>query len=271
MRWEAEQIQQKLEIEAVALWAEIAGMKHVVYFPGLPWIYALFYGVPRFVIESDCYHTDSHVPTSGAPSPLYTIPHASAMCPPSTNTTPTILEVSDSDNSTDKPLQASPELFWTRKDWTKHVDQLKSVTQKHGAVAPVHLKMGWAVTNDGKPVTITRHEEMCAYAREFWQDWLNKGVGPLKWGDLDLTLASGFRDCMKARFPELKQCAGDWKTLEIGKQYYSAWLSEAGRKAALNASRGRTGMPGSIKDEDEASQISSGSEAEVTEFTGPRK
>jgi len=228
------------------------------------------------VITNRYQGSDSPAPTSIAPSsPLYSLPHASAMHPlvAQTQPTPAICELSDSDDGTEQPVWARPELelFWTRRDWAKHVDKLKSITQKHGAV-PIHMKMGWAIMKDGLPVTIMRHEEMRSYAREFWQDWLNKGIGPLKWGELDLTLASQFRGCMTARFPELQLCAGDWKTMEIGKQYYSAWLSEAGHRVALTASRECAGLPASIKDEDVAAKTPTGSEAEDNDDrVGPRK
>ena len=93
--------------------------------------------------------------------------------------------------------------------------------------------MEWAVTDDEKAVAAGCQEEMRSYAWEFWQEWLNKGVGPLQWGDLDSTLTGQYHNCMRTHFPELSLCVGDWKAMEIGKQYYSLWLLESGRKAAL--------------------------------------
>ncbi|THH20287.1 hypothetical protein EW146_g1040 [Bondarzewia mesenterica] len=215
---EAMETEQSLRTEVATLSAELAGIKWVI--QNLP-------SMPREGASPGFYPLSAS--SSKSQTSMSSLPRASLPRPP-----PIIVDDDDDDNdNVNGNSKSGVELFWMKSSWTRYLADLDAVSTRSDEASSVHRKMGWAVTKQGEPITTERHDEMHGFAREFYQDWLNKRVSPLKWSALDQTLAPDYRACMNAHFPELAL----------------SWLGECGRRTTLITEKRQRGLP--VKDEDD--------------------
>jgi len=156
------------------------------------------------------------------------------------------------------------QLFWTKAQWTAHINDqkgvsvLKSLTndldddmdmegkdidteQKPGkqeracAAEGINMKMKYVVNHDGVPVDGFCATVIRGVACGFWTELSDQGVAPFKWkAESSLLITQNYRSQMENLCEELRFCENGWKADQIAIDNYSLWCNAWCKKGLFN-------------------------------------
>jgi hypothetical protein len=125
--------------------------------------------------------------------------------------------------------------FWNKKDYMT-AKKNKKISTGFQSDKSDNI-MTWYVEDDsGNPVDGDTVDSMRSYARLIWQYFLDSGMAPLTWADINVVAHNYYEHHMTRRFPELGYGTNNWKAHMLATDNYSSWYGKhTGRNAKVKS------------------------------------
>ena len=126
--------------------------------------------------------------------------------------------------------------FWTKVDWSDHLDSVVSVDDSHGRATR------FLEDTDGQIIGVPRAAAIRDCARGFFNGVDEKFL-PRSWGKASIDLQTGLSSLMRSRFPEFQYCADDWKVKSFATEYYYSWHKNQTKSRKLKTEDNSSDVP----------------------------
>lgn len=121
--------------------------------------------------------------------------------------------------------------FWKKSEWRNFEEGERKRNRNT-------VKFSFICDESGESVSPSRIDEIGDAAKLAWNELYHFRLAPTTWAKKIDRANEYFSNTMRAKFPELRLCQGDWKLQEFATERYPAWCrySRDGKSGGLSRS-----------------------------------